>query len=153
MSKADEPAILLIDNDFNLVEALRTRLHRCGYRCLTAETGRQGLAQFQTDEIHLVITDINMPDGDGVALAKSIRDISDVPIVFITGFRDEYRRLLRNIPNVSVLRKPFLTQELLDVIETELSLRSSGSVRPTHSHPIPERKSHARSQGQSTGRR
>ena len=120
-----QPRLLLIDNDPDLIEALRIRLEHEGYECVTANTGAQGMIRFLDDEFDLVISDLNMPGGDGVDLIGRIREVSDVPIVIVTGFRDDYRRNLRNVGNVTTLRKPFPPQALLSIIEAELALSTS----------------------------
>ena len=61
-----------------------------------------------------------MPGGDGVGLARNVRARSDVPIIIITGFRDEFRRELRAIPRVTTLQKPFAFEALRDLVEAEL---------------------------------
>lgn len=112
--------ILVIDDDQELARAITTRLGSLGYACITASTGEQGLAQFNKASIDLVISDLNMPEGDGLALAESIRRTSEVPIVFITGYRDHYKRRLRTIPNVTTLRKPFDGQLLGELVTAAL---------------------------------
>ncbi|MEZ6235735.1 MAG: response regulator [Phycisphaerales bacterium] len=114
------PTILIIDNDDGLVAALRVRLESMGYRCRGASTGAQGIAAFLEHDVDLVISDLNMPGGDGVGLARNVRARSDVPIIIITGFRDEFRRELRAIPRVTTLQKPFAFEALRDLVEAEL---------------------------------
>ena len=116
------PTILIIDNDDGLVAAITTRLEACGYQCVKASTGAQGIRLFQEECIDLVITDLNMPVGNGIALAKTLRASSDVPIIVVTGYRGHFARELRSIPNVTVLEKPFDSNELLDLVETDLAL-------------------------------
>jgi DNA-binding response OmpR family regulator len=116
------PTVLVVDNDDGMVAALSARITASGYRCLTAACGAQAMAIFGDAEVDLVVTDLNMPSGDGVALAKAIRQFSDVPIVIVTGFHDNYRRDLRSVPNVSILEKPFRSDHLLEVLEAELTL-------------------------------
>ncbi len=119
----DAPRILIIDNDEGVVQALAIRLRSNGYECATATTGAQGLSAFESEPSDLIISDLNMPAGDGIVLASSIRKHSDVPIIFVTGFQDDFRRRLRNIQNVTVFRKPFDMNDLLEIIEAELALR------------------------------
>jgi DNA-binding response OmpR family regulator len=114
--------ILIIDNDERLVKALVVQLSRCGYTCLAAYSGAQGIAMFQSHDVDLVITDVNMPDGNGVEITRSIRALGDAPVIVITGFRDHYQRDLRALANVSVIRKPFTFSQLHDVVEAELVL-------------------------------
>lgn len=114
------PRILVIDNDEGMVAALTARLEHAGYECATAGCGRQGLATFREGGVDLVISDLNMPAGDGVTLVRAIRETSDVPVVIVTGFQDEFRRQLRVIPNVTIVRKPFAADELLELVEADL---------------------------------
>lgn len=117
------PTILIIDNDEGMVAVLAARLQACGYRCVTAGSGAQGLAAFRGHDIDLVITDLNMPAGDGVSLARAIRRTSDVPIIIVTGYRDNYRRELRSIPNVALVEKPFESNQFIDLVDTALVLK------------------------------
>ncbi len=114
------PVILIIDNDEGMTTALAARLEHAGYCCDTASCGAQGLARFKAGDVDLVITDLNMPAGDGVALCHTLRRTSDVPIIIITGFQAEYRRELRGIRHTTVVRKPFDSAQLLELIEADL---------------------------------
>ena len=120
MNDDHTPTILLIDNDEGVLAAMRTRLESLGYACETATSGAQGISLFQAGGVDLVITDLNMPAGDGVALAQSIRAIAETPIIVVTGFHREYARDLRTIQNLSILQKPFRTDELVELVEAEL---------------------------------
>lgn len=114
------PTILVIDNDDGLVAALATRLEHYGYRCITAESGAQGVAAFREQRIDLVITDLNMPAGNGIALVRAIQQISQVPIIIMTGFQSAFNRQLQAFANVTVMNKPFDAERLIDLVETEL---------------------------------
>lgn len=112
--------ILIADDDSSVTTALSVRLTAAGFRCLTARTGSEALACFDQERPDLVICDLRMPDGDGATLAECIRATSSLPIILITGAREEFRRRLRRIKDVSVLWKPFLTAELLELVEASL---------------------------------
>lgn len=120
MSLNDKGTILVIDNDEDLTRALTKRLCSLGYRCITAASGAQGLAEFRDAQFDLIVSDLNMPGGDGVTLAETIRRTSNVPIIFVTGFRDDFKHRLRLIKNVTTLRKPFNSQDLIDFITVAL---------------------------------
>jgi DNA-binding response OmpR family regulator len=121
--------ILIVDDDPDLAHALALRLGHQGYRCVTAGTGAQGLAEFNRGRIDLVITDLNMPSGDGVALSESVRRQSSVPLIVITGFKDEFKRRLRSVDNVTVLRKPFEAGDLVELVDATLTFDSDDSNR------------------------
>lgn len=122
------PTVLLIDNDEELVEAVRARLASEGMRCLTAYTGAQGVSLFDEGDVDVVITDLNMPEGDGVAVARTIRARSRVPIIVVTGFRDEYNASIASIPNVSIIRKPFESEELVQLVSIAVELGAGNAV-------------------------
>lgn len=122
MAAAPRASILIIDNDEAMVEVLSARLEHAGYRCVKARSGAQGLAEFREDNFDLVITDLNMPSGDGVEVARSIRRTSEVPIIVVTGFSEHYRYEVRTINDVTILRKPFRTVELINLIEATVLL-------------------------------
>src|SRR5688572_8872890 len=120
MNPNDRWTILLIDNDSELLRALTKRLGALGFLCLTATSGARGLEEFHGARVDVVVSDLDMPDGDGVELAEKIRETSDVPLIFITGHRDDFRRRLRSVTNVSTLRKPFDHKQLLELISSAL---------------------------------
>lgn len=122
--RAVTATILIADNDDAVVLAIKTRLRSQGYHCLTAQTGAQALAIFRTEHVDLIISDLNMPAGDGVSLASTVRQSSDIPIIFITGFRDGFRRSLRSVPNVTIVEKPFDSRTLLELVEASLPVDS-----------------------------
>jgi two-component system KDP operon response regulator KdpE len=126
MSGASRPTILLADDDRGLTAAMALRFDDEGYRCVTAHSGEEALRRFTRDGPDLVICDLNMPGGDGAELAEGIRRISAAPIILISGCREDFRRRLRRIPDVSFLPKPFLASEAIDLVRAAL-LASHGS--------------------------
>ncbi|MFK7959634.1 MAG: response regulator [Phycisphaerales bacterium] len=116
----DAPTILIVDNDEGMTAALSFRLGSHGYHCITAASGAQGIAACREQDVDLIITDLNMPAGDGVALAQTVRTFSQIPIVIVSGFHGDFRDRLNRIENVTVLPKPFDTSRLIDLIEADL---------------------------------
>lgn len=123
MKDISQTRILIIDNDEGLVQAIATRLGSLGYRCITARTGAQGLAEFQSAPIDLVITDLNMPVLDGIGLVQRIRECSDVPVIIVTGFQQEYATRIRGLKHVTLFEKPFRSQALIDLVTVELAMQ------------------------------
>ena len=120
-------SILIVDNDPSVLVALSARLGGMGYRCTTADGGVRALSKFSSCGADLVITDLNMPQGDGADLAQAIRRVSGVPIIVISGFKDAYRKRLQEITNVSFLHKPFETETLLQLVSASLAAPGSQS--------------------------
>ncbi|MFK7958944.1 MAG: response regulator [Phycisphaerales bacterium] len=122
------PTVLVVDNDEAMSTALRTRIESAGYRVLEAHGGQEALEMFEHQNVDAVVTDLAMPAGNGIQLARHLREISYVPIIVLTGFQPEYRRELRHLQEVTVLRKPCSSSDLLDTLEQYLLL--SGCTLP-----------------------
>lgn len=118
------PNVLIIDNDDAVVEALSIRLSNEDFTCYSANSGAQGIALFSDMEFHAVLTDLNMPSGDGVSVIESIRKTSDVPVLVITGFEADYTAQLKEYDNVFIIQKPFDLETLID--ELEIAIGMSG---------------------------
>jgi DNA-binding response OmpR family regulator len=117
-----KPRLLLIDNDDALLEALSIRLSNEGYECITANSGSQGLSLFNETDYVAVITDLNMPGGDGIAVCESIRASSDVPLIIMTGFESSYADPLSELSNIYLMHKPFDISALLDELDIAIEM-------------------------------
>ncbi|UYV13104.1 MAG: response regulator [Phycisphaera sp.] len=124
-------SILLVDNDRGVLAALTARLGGMGYRCESACSGAQALSLFKLHGADLIISDLNMPQGDGETLAENIRRVSDVPMIIISGFKDAPRKKLVGIPGVRFLEKPFEGSVLAELVGATLAepVAEQGDVR------------------------
>lgn len=114
--------VLIVDDDQDIVRILSTLLRGHGYDCVTAGTGAQGAIEFDlSGDVDLVITDLNMPTGDGISLVERVRRRARTPIVIITAFSREYAARAGALEHVTILRKPFDAAALLDLIEARLA--------------------------------
>jgi len=78
--------ILLIDDDALARDMLRQMLERAGYDVVEAANGREGLQQYQATAIDLIITDILMPDQDGLETILELRRLApEAKIIAISG--------------------------------------------------------------------
>jgi len=118
--------ILVVDNDPELRRVLCVRLSRAGYDCVEAGSGAQALAEWQRRSFDLVVSDVNMPGGDGIALADALQRAEVVPIIFITGFREDFRKRLRRVTDVTVVEKPLDPAALVSMVEAILLGRATG---------------------------
>lgn len=118
-----DPEVLLVDNDELAVHAMRLRFEQAGYRCTVAHSGAQALAAYHPEYTALVVTDLRMPNGSGADLIHSLLEISDTPIIVVTGSSDanELGRLCAQ--NITVLQKPFDLSELLHTAKRKLQGR------------------------------
>lgn len=120
--------ILIVDDDEELARAISIRLRAAGYGCVTATGAEEGFSRFQKGDIYLVITDVVMPATDGFSLAEWIRQVSDVPIIVLTGYDQSQEPFLRDFPEIKCLTKPYHSDELLGLVEAELTGRGRSAV-------------------------
>ena len=126
MKATDTAAILVVDNDPSVRNYLDYVIKGAGYTCVTAATGAQALAEWKERSFDLVVTDLNMPNGDGIALAKALQRSEAVPIVFITGFAGDHGREIAEVKGAAVLEKPFEAEDLLRLIDGRLAGKPVG---------------------------
>ncbi|MFC3675426.1 response regulator [Ferrovibrio xuzhouensis] len=120
--------ILIIDDNADLGMVLRAHLQGAGYRPLVVDGARAGLALIEAGEIDLVITDILMPEVDGIELVRSVkRRWPDLPVIAMSGGGQiAARDLLDMIGQLGadhVLQKPVRRSDLLAAVEAQLLKR------------------------------
>src|SRR6266542_215546 len=82
-------AVLLVDDDRDLIDVLTYILRREGYEIISAYDGIQGWERFQRDDPELVVLDANMPGMDGMEVCRRIREVSPKPVIMLTARTDE----------------------------------------------------------------
>lgn len=114
--------ILIVDDEVDLCELLSFQLVRSGYDVTTAAGGKTAFALFERDPFDLVVTDIRMPNGDGLGLLSAIRNSSraTVPVILMTGFADTDWPKAKLLGANGFLNKPFHLDELLAVVAAQL---------------------------------
>jgi len=125
--------ILVVDDDPHLLKMLVDTLAGIGYRTVAARDGIEALDILRRDEVgsfDLMITDIKMPNMDGIGLLKRARRYHpDLPVLFITGVASE--DVIGEASPDGFLAKPFRISRLEELIENALVTRRTGRV----SHP------------------
>jgi DNA-binding response OmpR family regulator len=137
MPEVIQPHILVIDDDPQIRALLHEYLSENGLRVSAASTGRQ-MAQILADEpIDLIILDLRLAGEDGMAIARSLRDQSAIPIVMLTGVRDEADRVMGlELGADDYLTKPFSPRELLARIRTVLRRTKGAAPDSAKRHEI-----------------
>jgi two-component system response regulator (stage 0 sporulation protein F) len=115
--------ILVIDDEEIIRVLLRSALEEAGYEVTEAANGREGLELYRQRPIHLVITDILMPEMNGLdMLLELTREFLDAKVIAVSGAGEE-----RNVLDVAKLlgarqtfRKPFNIPDLLGAVRYEL---------------------------------
>ncbi|CAB1246655.1 response regulator transcription factor [Clostridium sp. WLY-B-L2] len=125
--------LLLVEDDSALAAGIEFTLKDEGYEVLTVSTVKDTKKIMEDKEFHLIILDINLPDGSGYDLCKYIRSKSDVPIVFLTALDEEVNIVLGlEIGGDDYITKPFGVRELLSrikaIIRRNYKREPSGSM-------------------------
>lgn len=81
--------ILMIDDDAALLRLTELNLTKAGYRFVSARHGISGLQMLESEKPAVVLLDISMPKLDGWETCRLMREVSDVPIILLTGRDDE----------------------------------------------------------------
>ena len=85
--------VLVVDDDPSLVKALRIGLTARGDDVLTSHSGADAIAQVALAKPDLVILDLGLPDLDGLEVCRRIREFSNVPVVVLSAYGDERRKV------------------------------------------------------------
>lgn len=121
--------LLVVDDDEDIRELLRTYLGSVGYTVLEAADAKALRAVLTTQPVDLILLDQRLPDADGLVLAREIRANSNVGIIIITGFGQPVDRILGlELGADDYVAKPVELRELLARIRSVLRRRSP---RPT----------------------
>lgn len=119
---------LVIDDEADMRQLIAAMLQQLGYEVRTAVDGNLGFIEFETFQPDLVITDIIMPNEEGIGLIRRIRMAHPTtPIIAISGGsrtgKLDYLRMAHQLGANAILAKPFRKQELINLVQ---SLHASG---------------------------
>ena len=119
MTKPKDLTILIVDDEAGLRKALRFDFKRGGFNVLDAACGKDAFEIVKTQKVDVVLTDVRMPNGDGIELLDNIKAMNpDVPVVmFITGFADISMEDAYNKGADAVFAKPFDRKKLLAAVK------------------------------------
>lgn len=123
--------ILVVDDEPQIVKALRSYLEQSGYRVVTAPDGVLALAQYKHEKPDLILLDLNLPQLDGVEVAKRLRAFTNVPIVMLTARVEETDTLIGlEIGADDYITKPFSPREVVARVRTVLRRATAAPATP-----------------------
>jgi len=101
--------ILLVDDEADLLATYERLLRRRGYRIVATRSCRDGLSIIEREPLALLVTDLRLPDGDGIDLVRAARGTATpTPSIVVTGFASEASRSVALTAGASgYLAKPF----------------------------------------------
>lgn len=121
MAGADAAKILVVDDERQIVRMLRASLQSSGYQVTIAGNGIEALERFGTDRPDLMITDLAMPEMNGLELTQAVRRTAQTPIIVLS-VRDGDAMKVRALDEGAddYLTKPFSMSELLARVRAQL---------------------------------
>jgi len=132
VERSDRPEgwpILVVDDDAKIVQLVRTYLEREGFPVVTARDGVAALAAIREHRPRLVVLDLMLPELDGVAVMRTVREESNVPILMLSARGSTADRVYGiNEGADDYLAKPFSPAEL--VVRVKAIMRRAEQRRP-----------------------
>jgi two-component system KDP operon response regulator KdpE len=108
------PVALIIDDEVQIRRLLRVALEGEGYKVLEAKTGQEGLTEVANRRPDIILLDLGLPDMEGSAVLKRLREWSETPVVVLTVRDDEHEKVAALDGGAEdYVTKPFGTPELL----------------------------------------
>lgn len=114
--------ILVVDDDAAIRELLREILADAGYLVLEARNGREAMVRCREDQVNLMITDLVMPEQEGIETIRLIRrEFPAVKVIAISGaFGGEYLRVAELLGAHGTLQKPLSVDGVLQAVQQTL---------------------------------
>jgi two-component system cell cycle response regulator CpdR len=110
--------VLLAEDDDSMRVYLARALERSGYTVVAVDRGTAALPLIETEHFDLLLTDIVMPEMDGIELAQKAATIApEMRVMFITGFAAVALKAGRAAPSAKVLSKPFHLRDLVAEVD------------------------------------
>jgi len=112
--------VLIVDDSASLRQVVNIALNGAGYEVIEACDGQDALEKLDGRKVHVVISDVNMPRMDGIALVKNIRQLPAykfTPIVMLTTESEEGKKLEGKAAGAKAwVVKPFQPAQLIEVV-------------------------------------
>lgn len=121
--------ILLAEDEDAMRTYLARALENAGYEVVAVDRGTTALPLLEAQHFDLLLSDIVMPEMDGIELAQRCAEVSpETKVMFITGFAAVTLKANREAPQARVLSKPFHLKDLVMEVERVFGLQSSARI-------------------------
>lgn len=122
--------ILLAEDERAMREYLARALERSGYDVVSVDRGTEAVPLLEQEHFDLLLTDIVMPEMDGIELARHCSKVSpETEVMFITGFSGVALRAGKSMPGAKILSKPFHLKDLVLEVERLFANESFGELK------------------------
>jgi two-component system cell cycle response regulator CpdR len=124
------PRILLAEDEQAMREYLTRALEKSGYQVVAVDRGTDAAPLLEQQEFDLLLTDIVMPEMDGIELARHCSKVSPrTEVMFITGFSGVVLKAGESVPNAKILSKPFHLRDPVLEVERLFAKESFGELK------------------------
>jgi two-component system KDP operon response regulator KdpE len=129
---ADPPRILVVDDEPQIVRALKVVLREAGFQAVPAETASQALDLAAVRPPDAAIVDLVLPDGDGVEVTRRLREWSEMPILVLSAVGEEEQKVRALEAGADdYITKPFGARELVARLQAALRRAARGDEEPS----------------------
>jgi two-component system KDP operon response regulator KdpE len=129
--RAPRPRVLVVDDEPQIVRALKVVLREAGFEAVAAETAAAGLDAAAVRPPEAAIIDLVLPDGDGVEVTRKLREWSEMPILVLSAIGEEEQKVLALDAGADdYITKPFGTRELVARLQAALRRAGRGEGEP-----------------------
>ena len=121
MAAADsKKTVLIVDDSTSLRQVVHLALLQAGYDVIEAADGKEGLACLDGRRVHLIISDVNMPNMDGIAFVRAVKQLPDyrfTPIIMLTTEAQEDKKIEGQMAGAKAwVVKPFQPEQMLRAV-------------------------------------
>ena len=117
----NQPKILVVDDDKEIVGAIKKRLEMEDYEIITAYDGLEAMDVLMEQEVQLLIIDVMMPKMDGLSATMKIRESKNIPIIILSAKTEESDKILGlSMGADDYISKPFNPLELVARVKSQL---------------------------------
>jgi two-component system, chemotaxis family, chemotaxis protein CheY len=113
--------IMIVDDSSSLRQVVGIALRQAGYDVLEASDGKDGLAKLTGQKVHMIISDVNMPNMDGISFVKAVKQLNAykfTPIAMLTTeSQEEKKQAGKDAGAKAWVVKPFKPEQLLAVVQ------------------------------------
>ena len=117
---SERPTLMVVDDNAELLKTVTEFLRLEGYDSITAGSGREAIKCMADTTVDLVLTDVNMPDMDGLKLCRALRSkFPTLPIILMSGSApvDRFQKVFERAGASDSITKPFRMAALVEMIQ------------------------------------
>ncbi len=127
MAEPDAPRVLVVDDELQILRALRVVLRDAGFEVVAAQSAAEALDRAAVRPPQAAIIDLVLPDGDGIEVTRSLREWSEMPILVLSAVGEEEQKVRALEAGADdYVTKPFGTRELVARLQAALRRASPG---------------------------